>query len=511
MADILTPGGSVVVLSALFACSPSPPCAEGYGRLASGVCVALDDGSAPDVAAPDETGASVDTSPPTDGGSAVDTSPPTAFELGDPLTTLGTDGRYDQGSSENPWGAICHLTDAEVIDAEYGLAVCDVGVAVIGLGDGQYVTSATVAYQVSRLAYDASTRTAWLATRDAGLYPVDLSDPTAPVSGAQVVLPDHEDVAADAGRVLLAARGEGVLLLDGHGAQVSSVGATEALAVALEDDTALVVDGEELILYRLDQAFEELDRVDLGSKGRDLDLQGDRVAVALGGAGAAVYSIDGGSLVYDGDVPTPGPSYGVALDGDHLLASGWYATVLAWIGDGEPRVLGHEDAVQWSMGVGALDGRVLVADWFYSAALQIEPGLAGPEIVVEEGIWVVEGEESVAVTFENAGIFDLEVSVGSPAGGSSSPDALTVAPGSAEAVVVTLPDGFANQTSLTWTSDDPDEPEGELRIDKGSQTLGTEHVDFELLGYTPPSTLMSSYALADYRGQVVFLAYFSVT
>ncbi|MCP4810845.1 MAG: hypothetical protein GY884_36380, partial [Proteobacteria bacterium] len=217
--------------------------------------MSLDDGE--DAAGPldSDPPPPVDTAPGDTGDTdAVDTEPPplTEFELGDPLVTLGTDGRYDQGAQANPWGHICHLTDAVAISDDHGLAVCDIGLVVVGLDDGQYVASDQKNPQISRLAWDASTDTAWLASRDQGIYPVDVSDPTAPVAGDTLEQPPHEDIAADGGRVLLAARDAGTLLLDGDGQELASASADESLAVALEGDTALAVDGEELVLYRLD-------------------------------------------------------------------------------------------------------------------------------------------------------------------------------------------------------------------------------------------------------------------
>ncbi|MCP4920893.1 MAG: hypothetical protein GY913_28700, partial [Proteobacteria bacterium] len=353
---------------------------------------------------------------------------------------------------------------------DHGLAVCDIGLVVVGLDDGQYVASDQKNPQISRLAWDASTDTAWLASRDQGIYPVDVSDPTAPVAGDTLEQPPHEDIAADGGRVLLAARDAGTLLLDGDGQELASASADESLAVALEGDTALAVDGEELVLYRLDDGFTELDRAALSGKGRDLAIDGDHVAVALGGEGAAAFAIEDDQLVHLGDIDTPGPSYGVDVEGDHLYAAGWYATVVAWLGDGAPRVLGHEDAKQWSMGVGVHGGRVLVADWFYSAALELQEGVAGPELVASEDVWVT-SDEVFAYTVENAGLFDLEVQLSPPGGGEVSPTSLIVPPGSAEAVLVTLPNGFGDETSFQLQTNDPDEPELTVDVRRSGQSV----------------------------------------
>ena len=494
-------------LALFLACSPSP-CAEGYGRLASGACVPLDDGrGTPELA---DTAPVADTGSPPADTDTVDTEQPlTDFELGDPLTTLGTDGRYSPADPQNPWNTICHLTDAEVISAEHGLAVCDIGLVTVTLDDGQYLASDRIDLQASRLAWDASTETAWLATREHGIYPVEVSDPSAPVTGETLDAPDHEDIAADGGRVLLAAREAGTLLLDVDGTELAVASADESLAVALSGDAALAVDGEQLVLYRLEDDFEELDRVDLGAKGRDLDLDGTYVGVALGGEGAAAYRIDDDSLVELGEVDTPGPAYGVAVDGEHLYVGAWYATVVAFLGDGEPRVLGHEDALQWSMGVGAVDGHVLVADWFYSAALELQEGVGGPELVAPTTVWV--NDDEVAVSIENAGLFDLDVELAPPGGGHVEPESLTLSPGGVEAVTITLPDGFGDEASMTLRTNDPDEQDATLTLRSAGQSLGSEHPDFELLGFTPPSSDLSTYRLSDYRGSVVFLAYFSVT
>jgi len=48
-----------------------------------------------------------------------------------------------------------------------------------------------------------------------------------------------------------------------------------------------------------------------------------------------------------------------------------------------------------------------------------------------------------------------------------------------------------------------------VQVTQNQGSVGVEHEDFELLGITWPDTTLESYRLSDYRGDVVFLAYFA--
>ena len=61
---------------------------------------------------------------------------------------------------------------------------------------------------------------------------------------------------------------------------------------------------------------------------------------------------------------------------------------LAYLGGEEPVVLGHEDVAQSALGIGASNGRAVVADWFFVSMLERQEGLAGPELVTQDAVWL---------------------------------------------------------------------------------------------------------------------------
>lgn len=73
---------------------------------------------------------------------------------------------------------------------------------------------------------------------------------------------------------------------------------------------------------------------------------------------------------------------------------------------------------------------------------------------------------------------------------------------------MTLPDPLVDGV-ITWSSDDPDEPAGEIALLVADQGVGAAHADFEMLGFTPPDGDLRQYRLSDYLGQVVILDYFA--
>ncbi|MDP7111369.1 MAG: hypothetical protein QGH45_05375, partial [Myxococcota bacterium] len=109
--------------------------------------------------------------------------------------------------------------------------------------------------------------------------------------------------------------------------------------------------------------------------------------MGLGGNGAAVFEVDGDSLVELGRVAPPGSALSVALDGDYLWIGGWELVGLAWIGPDGPLMLGHEPPESSAMGVGATGGVAVVADWYFVTTMARGDLVAGSEVVLPERIF----------------------------------------------------------------------------------------------------------------------------
>lgn len=448
--------------------------------------------------APADTGDSADTN---DSGVLPD------FISGDPIATLGSDGDWGGGGGE-----LVEWVDAVVLDDSYGLVVGQGGLATVNLADGSITAHLPVkrGYRVA-----ATGERAIVGTRSQGLMLFAISDPAAPsmLIDHPLGMGYHEDVAIDGDRVLVGWQENGGLLLDLDLNELGRLPATSAVGVGLFGDRAVLTDGAELVLFDIsDEAVPvELSRAPLPGEGRDVSFDGDRVAVGMGGSGVSVFDVLGDTLVDRGSFSTPGSALSVSVDGDWVWVGAWEVTALAWIGGEEPVVIGHESPVASAMAVGARDGRAVVADWFFSTALQRAEGVAGPEIVAQESAWFDAGE-TAGVRFENDGIFDLDVTVDAPGGGYAvEATAFTLAPGEVETLLVTAPTGeIPDVIDLNWHSNDPDESDGRTRLRRSNQGVGTTHDDFSLQGFTWPDGALDTYALSEQRGSVVFLAYFAL-
>lgn len=423
---------------------------------------------------------------PADSGAAL-------FSLGDPVLTVGN----VQESMRIEW------MDAAIFDENLGLVVGQGGFMTMGL-DPPAILAKVEAERAYRVAVDG--HIAYLATRIHGVYSLDLSDPSHPWMSQTRAISEgfHEDIAADAGRVLVGALDDGAILLDPALDTLGVIPASYAFGVALQGDRALVADDDALVLWDISDpaAPVELNRAALRATGRDIAWQGEQVAVAMGGQGVAVFSLAEDTLEHRGDLEFPGTSYSVSIDGDDLWIAGWEVAALAWLGEGGPVVRGHEPVQQSAMGVSARDGEALVADWMFATVLSSVPGVAGPELHVPERIGLGSEGASVALPLRNWGALPMEITLEAQ-GVSVSGDHFNLAPGEQATPVLT------GTGSLKVRSDDPDE--GSLSVDVylAELGIGSPHPDFDLAGFTWPDRQQRPYRLADAAGQVLMLAYFT--
>jgi len=444
-------------------------------------------------------------SPTDDGASDAGTTSSLGFELGDPITTLGTD---TDGFFE--------LVDAEMINDDYALTVGQGGFAVSSMVDGSLVVQgdADRGYDV---AIDGDR--AWVATRYSKLYELDLSVPTAPaiIDSIELGDPTHQDVALDNGLMLVGWLDQGAVIIDTNTHnQIGRLDVESARGVALQGDRALVGDevgGQpQLVLFDVTVADSavELDRVNLSGPAYDIAWEDDSVATAEGGVGAGVFTVVDDHLESRGQLSLPGTVLSVALDGDYLWLAAWEVAALAWVGDGDPVVLGHELPTESAMGITARNGRAMVADWFHTTALQANQGLAGPELVMDSTVYFDGGQtDSERMEVWNAGAMDLELSLEIASGDYSvSESSITLAPGERKTLLIS-PTSGAGVGALSWSSNDPDEPTGTVQFQMATTSVGTQHPDFEMSGFTWPDAILTNFRLTDFEGEVVFLAYWA--
>jgi hypothetical protein len=485
------------------ACSPDP-CPAGSARDSKdGLCYLLDAGNdtGTDTDDPDDTG-------PDDTGSG-----PVDLVFGDPITVLDTSGSNGGGGQE-----IVEYVDAVIIDDDYAVAAGQGGFQIIPL-DGSGPLERIQEQRSFRL--DVSDGLMALGFREGTVMLWDVSDPTNPQQQGQIRLGEDvgffEDVAVDGGRLLLGAHAEGGVFIDPVSAQHDVLGvlpADDAFAVALFGERALITDAAELVLWDVSDlaAPVELDRVEMSGEGRDMDFNGERVAVGLGGEGVAVWDVTDDQLVSRGSLNLPGASLSISLDNDEVWVAGWEQVSLVRVTADGLIALGDEPPVFNGMGVAARNGHAVVADWYGTMTLARERDVAGPEISVDEKVYFAAGGDVESVWFRNNGAFALEVTLDEPADGyTASATSFQVAPGQTEIVRFTAPADLPNQsTTLGWTSNDPDEPTGSLLLSKADRSVGTAHSDFTLNGFTWPSADAQTFKLSEQRGKVVFLAYFAL-
>ncbi|MBL8614088.1 MAG: hypothetical protein JNM72_00620 [Deltaproteobacteria bacterium] len=446
--------------------------------------------------------------------------PGEGLTIGDPISPI-----WASKISALPGGSsFFEGTDAAMLDAEHALVVGQGGWLVTTLSGPAVVVDAD-----ERRGIRVASRggLAAIATRDRDLILLDVADPGAPRRLRSVSLPTQgEDIAVDADRILVGLRDEGARLISAEGDTLGTIPVADAFAVALQGDRALVTDAAALTLWDIadPSAPIELTRVELSAPGRDLSWGEGHVAVGLGGAGLAVFAIEGEALRHQGDLQPPGAIFSVAIDGLDLWAAGWEAVSLIQLGAGPPVLRGVQRTAESAMGLAAIDGRAMIADWFSLTSLQSNPGLGAPTLVLPDGlVWSPDPELRApqAMTARNLGPFPLHLSTDAPSsgwrltgldsGGDTAAGALRLAPGDDAVLTASPPSGASiPDGGVGWRSDDPDRASGRLSFSVGRGGLGEPHPEMVLNGFQWPDPSGVVYDLADQRGKIVLLVYFAL-
>lgn len=493
----------VLPLGALLGCTQEP-CPKGSERRADGWCYLLDEAGSD--SGPVATDTSEDTGPPDDTDS-----PGSAYTLGDPIEVLGT---YTEGGPGMP--IVYEWTDAASIDSDWAIATGQGGYGIISMADGTLVHQENLR-RALRAASDG--RHAILASRNDGFMLVDVSagpDTRGSLEFRSPSLPGpHEDVAIEGERVLVGWHDNGGVFLGLDGSLLGTLPATDAFAVALQGDRALLTDGPELVLFDVTDvsAPVELDRAAMTGEGRDLDWEGSHAVVGMGGVGTGIWSVVDDTLTHRGDVRTPGTAMSVAVDGDAAWIGAWAVTALVDLTADPPIVVGHETPEDSAMGVAAAGGRAVVADWFSSGAYARVPDTAGPEVHLPEQLFFdIDQASAQSMTVTNHGALELTVAFDTPvAGFAVDPASVELAPGESALVQVRWPeDTRPPAASLEWTSNDPDEATGRIALGPADQGTGTAHEDFTLPGFQIDGDGTELWTLSEARGKVVVLVYWAL-
>ena len=444
------------------------------------------------------------------GSSTAPDTTPSALTLGDPIGLRGYAWPEPESTED-----VLEWLDAAILDSQTGLLIGAGGLVVVeldapGTPDNGLSGVALREPDLRGFLIDVEGETAYVGTRWYGLYTVDISDRTRPRLALSFEGYDgfHEDIDVHNGQVLVAWQEHGAVLLDAADLTERAVlPAEDASAAVLSDERAWVVDGRALTLWDLSGSPVVLETWSLPAQGSSLAVSAEHVVVGLGGAGLSVFARDGDALTDRGQLSPPGAVNRVALEGDYAWFSAWSVVGGVWLGGEAPTIIGLESPPDAAMSIAAAQGEVLVADWNVGMVLDHIPGVGGPEVTLPGEVWVPAGStEPQRVTVRNDGAFPLSFSI-ADAAWPVEPTSLTLSPGEQDTLTLT-PDGVAG-TGISWSSDDPDEASGLLKVSVADTTIGQPHPDFTLSAFTVPDNTLTTVSLSDHRGQVVVLDYFA--
>ena len=269
----------------------------------------------------------------------------------------------------------------------------------------------------------------------------------------------------------------------------------DATCVVFADEDRLLV-GHGAQVSMLSRAGEVVSSVQVAAVVRDVDLDGEHVAVALGGEGVDVLRWDG-ELTVRGHIDSP--TLRVSVDGEDVWLASWHALGLGWLGEGGPVLVGQETPTNVAMDVGAIDGRAWVADWMGVGVVDRHVGLTGPELEMPASVIGMPGAEAV-LRARNTGLMPLDFSIGG--------QQWTLEPGEQMQTTVSTPD--AGSATMNWTSSDLDEASGQLSVHTAELGEGAVQPDFTLGVFDPTvNEATSTWTLAAHLDRPVFLVFWA--
>ena len=436
-----------------------------------------------------------------------------AYQVGDAILTTGTfpDPPSNGGQIMYEW------VDVAIYDDAYAIQVGVSGVGLVSRVDGRVLNEQNNGrgYSVDS---DGDLIVVGSRTERVGLWRFQEGEVLTPagfIEGAGV----HEKVAVHDELVAVAWRNRGLKLYQSTTdvQLLSTISATDAYAVDIVSDRLIYSDANELVLLDVSDSTTpiELNRVQLDSEIRDIDFDGSRAAIGLGGNGVVLFAIENDRFVEQGAALPPGSVFSLSLDQDHLWVASWATTTLYLIQETGLLPLAQEDPLSSAMGVAASGGRAIVADWYQSTVLEQINERWGAEVHLPVAMRFREGDAiSQPLWVYNYGAQSLEIAFTDiPSGFSvehSEDDgqAATIGVGSREMFYVTAPNGSWAPNSIRWTSNDPDESTGLIEIRPSNSGEGSLHPDFALPLVSRNGSEGTS-RLSDFEGKVLFLSWWS--
>jgi hypothetical protein len=435
------------------------------------------------------------------------------YQVGDAILTAATfpDPPNNGGQIMYEW------VDVAIYDDAYAVQVGVSGVGLVSREDGRVLDEQNNGrgYSVDS---DGDLIVVGTRTDRVGLWRFQEGETLTPagfIEGAGV----HEKVAVDDELVAVAWRNRGVKLYQSTTdvQLLSTISTTDAYAVDLADNRLVYSDDKELVLADVSDPVNviELDRVHVDSEIRDIDFDGSKVAVGLGGNGVCLFNLVDDRLVAHDSALPPGSVFSLSLDGEYLWAASWSVTTLYAIQETGLLSLAQEEPMMSAMGVAASGGRAVVADWYQSTILEQVEQRWGAEVDLpvvmrfREGdsmlqpLWVYNyGAQPLEIAFTN-------ISTGFTVEHVPSDESSAIVPvGGSALFSVSSPSGIWSPGSIQWTSNDPDELSGTISVYPSDAGEGSLHPDFALPLVSREGP-QGTARLSDFQGKILFLSWWS--
>lgn len=360
--------------------------------------------------------------------------------------------------------------------------------------------------------------------RDRGLDVFAIDDPTDPQPGDSQTENGLEGMARSADGSLLYVAS---LLGDLHVFDLSNPEEPQALTtlgglgvswdIKLSGSTAYIADSE-LGVVPVDLSDPDAPvlgtPVDVGGAVQDIAVGDGVIYAAAGHAGVVTLDISSPMAPAVVDTIDYGNSViGLAIDGTTLWAVNQQDIIAIDVSvPGTPVAVGASVTPQFSMSVGAADGRAYVGDWNFLEVWEVDTGVSAPalDLGADEVFVRAEGDQ-FRIKIANRGAAPLEL-----AGALVDDDrftvqasSLTVAPGATESLQVSFAgDGEEVAAQLCLATNDPGEPEVQIELHSGTggnhEAIGEPAIDFTLEDLDG-----NSHTLSEQVGVPVVLVYFA--
>ncbi len=336
----------------------------------------------------------------------------------------------------------------------------------------------------------------------------------------------YEGMVWDKGRLYSAQHSGGVEIFTTDAAGLltphSTIGGfANAWKPAVADDWLYVADGEGGLKVVSLSSEAIVSAVETAGLARDVDVDGDRLFVALGGGGVESYDRTTTPPTLLGTLDSEGSAQAVAAREGILAVAEW--TQLSLYDQATLTRLGSEqvklypDVVQ-VFGVALHDGIAHVAEWEGMHFVQYAPGRVAPDLWVgKELIDFGVGDTTKGLLVKNRGHLPLVVSsitADPPAVFSPDQTTLDVEPGAAAFLEVNYQPPAAGQKvlgTLVFETNDPDSGQSPfvMHLQAGGSTTALKVGDSitNAWGYLDPSGANDVEAL---KGNVLVLAYFAL-